>query len=265
MRSEDTVRLPSLDSIGASQWEKLAACRVYFGHQSVGLNILEGVKDLMQENAIPRLRIVETDRAEDLTSPVLAHSRVGSNRDPKSKIDAFVEKMESSMGDRAGIAFFKFCYVDVHSGTDVDRLFEDYRTAMDRLRRRFPRIAFVHMTVPLTVAESGPKPWLKRLLGRTTGNDDNIQRTRFNDLLLNEYGGKEPVFNLALAESTATDGTRRQYEQGNATFYALLPDYTDDGGHLNSRGRRHVATQLLVCLAQAAEQATTDVKAAGER
>ena len=63
MRSEDIVRLPGLDSIGASQWEKLAACRVYFGHQSVGLNILEGVKDLMQENAVPQLRIIETDRA----------------------------------------------------------------------------------------------------------------------------------------------------------------------------------------------------------
>ena len=265
MRSEDTVRLPSLDSIGASQWEKLAACRVYFGHQSVGLNILEGVRDLMQENAALRLRIAETDRAEDLTSPVLAHSRVGSNRDPKSKIDAFVAKMEGSLGDKVGVALVKFCYVDVTSSTDVDRLFEDYRVAMGHLRRRFPHIVFVHVTVPLTVAESGSKPWLKRLLGRTTGNDDNIQRTRFNDLLLNEYGGKEPVFDLALAESTAADGTRRQYEQGNATFYALLPDYTDDGGHLNLRGRRHVATQLLVCLAQAAERAPADAKAAGER
>ena len=33
------------------------------------------------------------------------------------------------------------------------------------------------------------------------------------------------------------------------TFYAMAPEYTYDGGHLNELGRKKVAEQLLILLA----------------
>jgi lysophospholipase L1-like esterase len=33
------------------------------------------------------------------------------------------------------------------------------------------------------------------------------------------------------------------------TYYHLVPDYTNDGGHLNETGRKLVAEQLLLTIA----------------
>jgi lysophospholipase L1-like esterase len=67
-------------------------------------------------------------------------------------------------------------------------------------------------------------------------------------LLRKNYEGKEPVFDLARIESTRPDGTRETFTQDGKTYYALVPAYTKDGGHLNKLGRKKVAEQLLLLL-----------------
>jgi hypothetical protein len=222
--------------------EDLAGKSVFFGHQSVGANILEGVRDLERDGAGAGLAVIRLVDPKDMKGPGLFHAPVGENDDPVSKIRSFQRIVEGGVGEAADIAFFKFCYVDIVWKTDVRRLFEEYRRVMTGLRRQYPRVTFVHVTVPLATTTPWPKAQLKRLLGR---DENNINRSKFNDLLREEYRGREPVFDLAKVESTRPGGGRATYIQGDKVYESLAAEYTDDGGHLNAVGRIVVARELL--------------------
>ena len=43
------------------------------------------------------------------------------------------------------------------------------------------------------------------------------------------------------------------FTKDGENYYSLVPDYTDDGGHLNEKGRKIVAEQLLILLANLSE------------
>jgi hypothetical protein len=81
------------------------------------------------------------------------------------------------------------------------------------------------------------------------GYQDNHVRAGYNDLLHHEYGGKEPIFDLAALESTGPDRKTHTVRMGGERHPVLVPEYTDDGGHLNALGQRVVAEQLLLFLA----------------
>lgn len=230
-------------------WAALAEKSIWFGHQSVGFNMVEGMSELLAEHPSIPLRIVETRSPDETAASVFAHGRNGENKQPETKIDAFARLMDEGMGYRVDIAFFKFCYVDIDGGADVDALFDSYRTTMTRLKADYPDTLFVHVTAPVTRVQSGPKAWVKKVIGRTPGGaEENIPRNRFNRKMREEYAGKEPLFDLAELEATATDGGRTTFNVDGVDYEALTPDYTDDGGHLNEKGRRWVAEQLLVFL-----------------
>jgi hypothetical protein len=212
--------------------------------------MIEGINDLAKENPQIRLNIVETSSPASFDRPVFAHSRVGRNEDPKSKIEAFAQYMESGIGNRTEIAFFKFCYIDILSATDVDEVFKEYKNTMGMLKKKYPKVVFVHVTTPLRVVQTGFLVPIKKIIGRPVGGyADNIKRNRFNDLLRQEYKGKEPIFDLAKIESTYPDGRRATFDSDGRTYDSLVSDYSHDGGHLNESGRKVVAGQLLVFLA----------------
>lgn len=239
----------SMKDIPESQWQRLSEKTIFFGHHSVGNNIISGLQDLMIENPQIKLNILETHDPAAFNTPLLAHSKVGMNMDPKSKCDAFADFMERGLGEKADIAFFKFCFVDLKAATDIDSLFSDYKKTMEVMRQKYPRTTFLHVTVPLTTVQTGIKAWVKQIIGRPIdGYDDNARRGEFNDRLRNEYQGKAPVFDLAVLESTSPDGTRTSFARDGRVYQSMVPDYTHDGGHLNERGRRLVAEQLLVLL-----------------
>ena len=246
---EHKIQFPSIKDIPASKWEKLAQKKIYFGHMSVGYNILDGVRDIMKENSQVKLNIVETTDKANFKEALFAHSKVGKNRDPQSKIDAFKGFLEGGIGENADIAFLKCCYLDFMPDTDVQKVFSEYRDAMSHLKMEYPEIAFIHVTVPLTARQSGIKAWIKKLIGRPVrGVDDNIKRNQFNELLRQEYDGKGPIFDLEKIESTYPDGRRMLFEKDGKNYYSMVPEYTHDGGHLNETGRRKVAEQLLILL-----------------
>lgn len=243
--------LSSCTDVPESDWQHLSQKNIYFGHQSVGFNIVDGIKDIMKENPHIKLNVIETSDPSNVRGPSFAHFPVGENTNPKSKRDAFTSLMNKGSENKVDIAFFKFCYVDIRHETKIPELFEEYESTMSSLRAKHPQTVFVHFTVPLTTIQSGPIALIKQILGRpVAGYEDNIKREEFNEKLRKRYLGKEPVFDLALIESTNEEGNRLSFTHQGKIGYILASEYTNDGGHLNERGRKIVAEQLLIFLSK---------------
>ncbi len=235
-----------MEKVSEAEIEKglatLAGSRVFFGHHSVGWNLIDGLKDLGGSGKPGSLRFVEARRAEDIQGPGFYHSPVGRNMDPLSKIRDFESLLRGGLGRSVDVAFFKFCYVDIYADRDVNALFEEYKKTMSRLKAEFPDLVLVHFTAPLTTPENGIKAAVKRLIGRKTGaNADNTNREAYNRLIRAEYGGKAPLFDLALIEASDEAGRAAVRSLGPEEYYTLRPEYTDDGGHLNAPGRQRAA------------------------
>ena len=231
--------------ITGSNIEKLGKSRIYFAHQSVGYNILDGVADLLS-NYNQTLNIVETSNVSESGSYFFAHSRVGENTRPETKIDDFSEKLNSGLGDSVDIALLKLCYVDINPDTDVDSLFTNYKKTMDNLDELFPDTLFVHSTVPLTTNETGLKPFIKKIIGRELWADaSNLKRQEYNELLRNEYANKGTLFDIAKIESTKSDGSRNVHSLNGKEYFSMVPEYTSDGGHLNEKGSALAAENLI--------------------
>jgi len=213
----------------ATALQTLSTKAIYFGHQSVGGNIMGGVEALVAAASGAAPQVVDTSSPADMKKGVFAHSGNGSNGDPESKTAAFQATIQGGVGDKVDIAFFKFCFVDFGGSTDVAAVFADYQAKMAALRSAFPNVRFVHFTVPL----------------ETGSNSDNAAREQFSELVRQTYGGKEPVFDLAKVEATRPDGSA---ETVNGVR-ALVADYSSDGGHLNDTGAAVVSAALVVYLA----------------
>jgi len=158
-------------------------------------------------------------------------SSVPDNCSAPQKLVEFRDAVTGGIGGVVDFAFLKLCYADFWDQCNADpaALFATYKSTMAQLKAAHPAVTFVHFTVPL---------W--------TQTDTNARREQFSNLVRQEYGGKEPVFDIARVESTRPDGSR-ELDQGGVP--ALVPSYTDDGGHLNATGRDLVARALVAFLA----------------
>ena len=227
----------------------VANMRIFFGHQSVGKNILDGINDI-SEGGNNKINIVESRIADDSSEPAFLHAGVGKNKDPLSKIVDFREIVKNEIGGKVDVAFFKFCYVDFDQTTDIQSTFNKYQETMKALKENYPQTTFVHFTVPLVEARLNMKGYVKKIIGRyDTKREGNIKRNQFNTMLKAEYEGKEPIFDLAGIESTYPDGKNETFEKDGRTYYALAPLYTNDSGHLNETGSKVLAGKLLYFLA----------------
>jgi hypothetical protein len=210
---------------------------------------MDGVAALARED--PSLGICVVDAAAaDLAGGYFVHDKVGQNGQPSGKTDDFATKLDRGLAGRVDVALHKYCYIDVSDRSDPTALFAHYRDTMARLRAAHPEVTFVHVTVPLTHVQSGPKVFVKRLIGRAPGGYlDNLRREEFNELMRREYRGREPLFDLAAVEATRPDGREERFSWKGQAGRALYPAYGSDGRHLNDQGRRRVAEELLVMLA----------------
>lgn len=245
---------PGIDTVTLSL---LQHKRIYFGHQSVGANIIEGIRGLYHSNQLG-LNIVESSQPQAYTAPVFGHSRIGRNQEPRSKIDAFAEILNAGLGKKVDMALLKFCYVDVTDGSDVAGLFDYYHNVMTQLTSAYPHTRFIHVTIPITVMPS----LLRRIIGglrrrRNRGAYDNLARADYNRRLIQTYAGRQPIFDLATAESTTDSGQTLRHSLHGREFYTLVPAYSSDGRHLSEIGRRVVAYEFLKCLATVGNEAST--------
>jgi len=232
--------------------EIIASKKIFFGHQSVGWNIIDGIKDVSSSRGIATPLIAEARTGSGISGAGLYHAEVGKNVDPMSKLRDFEAILRDGVGKSVDAALLKFCYVDFNASTDVDTLFGEYKNTMARLHAEFPELVIVYVTAPLTSDESGLKATVKRMIGRTIqGDSDNAVREAFNDKLRAEYSGKAPVFDLALIEASDAAGSATARMTGRGEYYSLRAEYTNDGGHLNEAGRQRAADWLAGALGRA--------------
>lgn len=229
--------------------ERVAQLRIMFGHQSVGMNLLEGIKLLSAKAGAP-VRVAEVKAASEVGQAMLGQTFLAENGDPLRKLKSF----ENAIGAKqAGLdaALMKFCYIDFNADTDAKNLFERYRATIDDLKAKNPGTTFVHITAPLHIVEGGFAARVKYLLGMAPlyGTFENMRREEYNTLLRKSYQGHEPLFDLARVESTAPDGSAAMVKWQGKVVPVMAPEYTSDGGHLNELGKIRAARELLSVLA----------------
>lgn len=251
-QSHTPMTLATTLDLTSEQRARLASRKIFFGHQSVGADILNGIKELAAVDSTLALRVVRSAEPASISGSALVESPIGTNGDPSSKAKGFAAALARGLGSdpgAGGVAMYKYCYLDFDASTDVPKVFREYREGIDRLKAANPGLTIVHITVPLTSGEAPARALIKRILGKPTVLDANAKRNEFNALLRQTYGSRESLFDLAALESTLSDGSRSFAARGADTVYTLASEYTDDGGHLNARGRRHVAVPFLGLLA----------------
>ena len=97
--------------------------KLYFGHQSVGFNIIDGIEDILKKLPYANINIVDIDKDRELSENYIAHSQVGKNTQPNSKCDAFSKKLNEDLLSQTEIALLKFCYVDIRYPSNVEEVF----------------------------------------------------------------------------------------------------------------------------------------------
>lgn len=220
--------------------------RVFFAHQSVGVDILKGMAEVYRDHGLAPPPIAELSDSGAEADETVVHVRIGKNRDPLGKIEHFDALIRGGLGDEIDAAVLKLCYVDVRDGTDVDALFASYRDTLADLQRDYPAVVFVAATVPVSVRR-GPLGTLKGWLGRgdNFGSEHNVARQELNALIRREYADTSLLFDLAAIESTSAQGDRVAGTHDGDLFYALTKDYARDAGHLNATGGAVAAKGLL--------------------
>jgi hypothetical protein len=245
-------------AITAEDLTTVAHARVFFGHQSVGMNMLNAVPGIYADHGVSAPPIEQRSAEAASNGGFIAHQFIGENTKPLLKIEDFNRTMRDGMGRRVDIALMKFCSLDITSSTDVDAIFARYRDTMAALERDFPSVTFIHVTVPLSTEPnllSRLKTLVKKLLGRSDPfrQEDNVARERLNALIRREYGGRH-LFDLAAIESTKPDDTRVSGRYENQEYFALYDGYASDRLHLNAVGSTVAATAFLEAIAEASRK-----------
>jgi hypothetical protein len=213
--------------------QEVASARIFFGHQSVGWNIIDGMSAVYANRGVAAWNLVDGVEGLPAAGAGFAQAEIGSNGDPSSKFSDFAAAVES--GVDLEVAAMKLCFVDVTGGSDAREVFAQYRATVSDLQSRYPEVAIVHVTVPLTVDDPA----------------SNVVRQRYNAKLRRTYGSG--VFDLARMESTRPDGSRVSGRFHGKRYYALFRGYALDEGHLNRRGAKRAALAFARALATAAE------------
>lgn len=227
----------------AEQWQRVAQLRVLFAHQSVGGNIVDGIR---REAAAKKIPLVLTESRGALPGAGIQHFLVGRNEDPEGKLTDF-QSVVNGEGAAPDVALLKFCFIDFTQDVNPTQLAQHYIADLDQLARAHPETVFLPATSPLTTVQTGPKAWLKKLLGKDPGGyAANARRHAFNAAVRSRYGNDPRLFDIAKLESGAgrsavdADGTRVE---------VLDPALTTDGGHLNEAGERLLGNALIAHLA----------------
>jgi len=218
---------------------------IYFGHRSVGENIISGINKIISKEGRKEFVIKELKSNSKIDGNYFFHSNIGRNGDPKSKFKEFTDIVNNLANKNLEIAMMKLCFVDITKKTNINEVFQSYVAMIDSLQNKYPNLTFIHFTVPL---KSKPS-WIHGIKNFIKNRDiddqqDNINRNKYNELLLTKYPRKY-IFDLAGFESTYPSGKRESIVVNGELYYSLIKDYTDDGGHLNELGQQVIASEFI--------------------
>lgn len=229
------------------QWQRVARMRVVFGHQSVGSNILDGIRQAAEAQRVP---LALTESRAPLADAGIQHFKAGHNEQPDSKLADFRAVLAASFAEgapRPDVALLKLCYIDFGQGIDPKQLAQNYIATVDDLARAHPDTVFVPVTSPLTTVQTGPKAWLKKALGKDPGGyAANARRQVFNETLRGHYAAGGTLFDIAALESGRGQS---HVESSGARIEVLNPLLTYDDGHLNNEGQQLIGGALISHLA----------------
>ena len=237
--------------------DSLASKRIFFGHMSVGYNILNGVEKIVgTDGKFSTLKIIELSENNRISGPGIYHAKNGKNSYPDTKCEAFKNiLLKNDFGKNLDIAFFKFCYVDIKDNSNVQSIFDNYAATIEEIKRELPELQIIHVTIPLRTHVWGIKQKIKRILKADIAN---INRYKFNQLLIAKYSESEAIYDLARIESTLPDGSRSSFKHKGDVYYSLFDKYTYDGGHLNELGSFLAGQELLRILADVSTKTTSE-------
>jgi hypothetical protein len=208
------------DALPAAEKNRVKAARVFFGHQSVGGNTLEGVEAL----GYP---VHEVSGAADYGSPGIGHAYLESNTEPLQKILNF-ERFLGRLGGNVQVAAMKLCWIDFEHGTNVGAIETRYQTVLAGLRAAHPKVTFFHVTTPIKTDDPGA----------------NARRLAYGDWLKTTYARESIVLDLAGIQSTKGNGAPCM----NGATRAMCTEYASDEGHLNAQGSARAAKAFLYAI-----------------
>ncbi len=238
---------PALTRVGTdhdalvAELRAVAAKKVWFGHHSVGSDMLEGVQALARDAGVP---------------VTIGEGPVGENGHPLDKIKDFEREAIEGAGKDADVVAMKLCYADFTSSTDVSTIMEAYVKSVERIRAARPGVRVLHLTPPLTTRQNDVKSRALRVLGRPVwGDEANLRRLEYGEALAARFPD-EPVLDLARLESTTKDGGREMHLVGGPAVPGgrgrlvpmLWPGWSRDEGHLNDDGKRVVGRAFVGAL-----------------
>lgn len=228
---------------------RLADSKIYFGHQSVGDNMIDGIQMYLQSQQAVTLNINNVSGSHAVTDVGFYHAKIGVNGDPLSKILAFKDAMLNGLGAQLDTAGMKLCFWDIRHDTDIDSVLDAYFQTIEDIKRHCPKLSIYHFTVPLMRCSGGIKQKLKKIMGRPIIPElDNIMRNVYNERLAEKIPDKAFVFDIAWQESVKADGSQALFRNGKNTYRCLAAEHTDDGGHLNDRARLLIAKNFIIFL-----------------
>lgn len=236
---------PMIAPVSKAEIAAAAGKRVIFAHQSVGNDILDGARALATDAGVP-LNVVES-REPPSDANGIFHFKVGTNGVPLGKIEEFRNTLSQQLAD-VDVAVVKLCYIDFNRSTDAAQIATAYVQTIDELQQRHPQTVFAAMTAPLTTIQTGPKAWIKRLLGKApAGYVENAKREQFNAVLRQRFD-ESRLFDVARIEARSGQAAAT-FEYEGRQLDALDPGLTSDGGHLNDAGKRVVGSAFVKFLA----------------
>jgi hypothetical protein len=253
MHGADSVSNGASAGVGPAKWSGIGARTVYFAHQSVGADIVAGVESLKRDHSLP-LRIVRATDPSTISDPAFVHFFVGQKRDYASKNAALLRLLEAPTRAHQPVVVFKYCHGDIKSPDDGNAMFEAYHDTVDTIQFEHPDVTVVHSTIPLAlVAENAVKSGARLFLGLHSERELAVARHRYNELLRTEFGGTEPIFDIAKLQATRQDGTIERFAFGGAFIETLAADNTSDGCSLSACAQTVAAAELLEVLSEAIE------------
>ena len=236
--------------INVTQAEKLKSKLFLFAHMSVGEDIIEGLEKIkFWYKMLTDFKILSLEMRRDEIEPALYHTKLGSNGDPEIKCKKFINILDKHYPDyKFDIVLFKFCYVDINRRTDAESIFKVYQNMVDQIKKQYPGLKMIHITCPLTEHYRTIKQIIR---GSLFGDQGNIKRNFYNQLLLDAYSETDPIFDLAATESVIRLDKSAVFKYENKEYNYLAHDNTNDGRHLNEKGKVQAAGEFIQTLSMA--------------